>query len=375
MEVAAVKFSQQMLELTIHYQLKNFELDISLQAGRELLALFGPSGSGKSLTLQAVAGLVNPDSGQIKLNGQVVFDRSRGINLPPQERGVGYVMQDYTLFPHLSVAENIGYGLRGQSKQETRRAVADMLDLIKLIGFAGRRPQELSGGQQQRVALARALVTNPNILLLDEPFSALDGPTRAQLRLELRQLLAQFSIPTLLVTHDVAEANILADRVAVYDEGQLLQVGAPTEIMHHPASLQVANLTGTENCFTGEVLAVKENGLELSLGPLVLDTPVYPFGVGQKVCCCLRPEQVLMLRADREPNRYTNVTRGRIVSIMTDGLSFTVRLRLLGERLNPDRAHDLTVALPLHVYESLGPEVGQVWPVSLKQSAIHLIGG
>jgi ABC-type Fe3+/spermidine/putrescine transport system ATPase subunit len=282
-------------------------------------------------------------------------------------------MQDYTLFPHLSVAKNIAYGLRGQSKQEIRRAVAEMLDLIQLADFAGHCPDELSGGQKQRVALARALVTNPKILLLDEPFSALDGPTRAQLRLELRQLEAQVQIPILLVTHDLAEANILANRIAVYHEGQLLQVGSPSEIMHHPANLEVSRLTGTQNCFAGQVMAATEKGLRVAAGPLILETPFYPFAVGQKIHCCLRPEQVIMLRPGRDVSHRTNLIKGKIVSIVTDGLSFDLKLCLIGQRLCPEKAYDLTIALPLHVYESLAPRVGQVWQVSLKQSAIHLM--
>lgn len=362
-----------MLDLTIRHRLKKFELNISLQADRELLALFGPSGAGKSLTLQAVAGLMRPDSGVIRLGETVVFDSRTGLNLPPQQRHVGYVTQDYTLFPHLSVAKNIAYGLRGRPKQEIRRAVAEMLDLIELVDFSDHRPDELSGGQKQRVALARALVTNPKILLLDEPFSALDAPIRAQLRLELRALQQQLQIPTLLVTHDLAEANILADRIAVYEAGAILQVGTPSEIMHHPANLHVARLTGTQNYFAGKVTRVTEAGLHIAIGPLMVQTPYYPFAVGQTVHCCLRPEQVIMLQADRDTSRYTNIVTGKIVSIMTDGLSFEVQFRLAAGRLHPERRCDFTVVLPLHVHESLSPEVGQVWQVSLKKSAIHVM--
>jgi molybdate transport system ATP-binding protein len=318
-----------MLDLTIRHRLKNFELNISLQVDQELLALFGPSGSGKSMTLRIVAGLVRPDFGHISIDETVVFDSQTGLNLPPQQRHVGYVMQDYTLFPHLTVAQNIAYGLRGRSKQEIQGAVAEMLDLIQLADFADHRPNELSGGQKQRVALARALVTNPKILLLDEPFSALDGPTRAQLRLELRQLQTQVKIPTLLVTHDLAEANILADRIAVYQQGCLLQVGSPAEIMRQPANLAVARLTNTQNCFAGEVKAVTGQGLRVAVGPLLLDTPVYPFQVGHKVQCCIRPEQVIMLRSGKAGKYRPNLVRGKIVSIMTDGLSFSLRLCLV----------------------------------------------
>jgi len=362
-----------MLTLTIRHRLKDFELDVSLQAGQELLALFGPSGAGKSMTLQIVAGLVRPDAGRVSIDDTVVLNSQTGLNLPPQQRHVGYVMQDYTLFPHLTVAQNIAYGLRGQPKPAINRTVNHMLDLIQLTGYAHYSPNELSGGQQQRVALARALVTNPKILLLDEPFSALDGPTRAQLRHDLRDLQTRFKIPTLLVTHDLAEANVLADRIAVYHRGQIQQVGTPDEIMRRPANLTVARLTGTQNCFAGQVQAVTANGLQVAIDSLVLDTPAYPFEVGQTVQCCIRPEQVILLRPQKNRGSRKNVVRGQIVSIMTDGLSFTLQLRLVEQRLKPEQKYDVVVALPLHVYESLAPTVGQEWQVSLKQSAVHLI--
>jgi ABC-type Fe3+/spermidine/putrescine transport system ATPase subunit len=213
------------------------------------------------------------------------------------------------------------------------------------------------------------------VLLLDEPFSALDGPTRAQLRLELRALLTHFKIPTLLVTHDLAEANILADRIALYHQGQILQTGTPDEIMHRPTNLTVARLTGTQNYFAGRVIAVTGQGLQVAVGPLVLETPPYPFEAGANVQCCIRPEQVIMLRPDKATRQRKNVVQGRIISIMTDGLSFTLQLKLVEQRLNAEEKHDIVVALPLHVHESLAPEIGQVWQVSLKRSAIHVMAG
>ena len=362
-----------MLKLTLHRQFPKFTLDISLQVDREVVALFGPSGAGKSMTLQMVAGLVGPDAGRISIGEQVIFDGKARLNLPPQQRHLGYVMQDYTLFPHLTVGQNIAYGLRGQTKVEIERAVAEMLTLIQLSGFAGHRPAELSGGQKQRVALARALVTEPRALLLDEPFSALDGPTRAQLRLELRELLTRLRIPTLFVTHDLAEANILADRIAVVHQGRLLQVGTPFEIMRRPADLTVARLTGTQNCFPGQVRGITPKGLQVSVGPLQLDVPFYPFKAGDQVQCCIRPEQVIMLRAGKELQQRSNVVRGQVVSIMTDGLGYSLQLALVGQRLCREKSYDLIVVLPLHVYESLAPAVGQIWQVSLKQRAIHLM--
>ncbi len=362
-----------MLTLDIYHCLEKFTLDLSFEIEQELVALFGASGAGKSLTLQAIAGLFRPEQGRISLNGQVVFDHKQKIDLPPQRRHVGYVMQDYTLFPHLTVGQNIGYGLRRRPKLEIKRVVGDMLDLIQLTGFGNRSPAELSGGQKQRVALARALATNPSILLLDEPFSALDGPTRAQLRLDLKAWQTQLKVPTLLVTHDLAEANILADRVAIYQQGKLLQMGQPTEVMRRPAHVGVAYLTGNTNCFSGEVVAVDNEKLQVAVGSLMLDTPLYPYTVGQTVTCCIRPEQVLMLRPKNQNPERANVARGKIVSIMTDGLGFSLQLLLEGARLHPRQPFDLTVILPLHVFETLNPQVDQAWSISLKREAIHLI--
>jgi molybdate transport system ATP-binding protein len=363
-----------MLALTVSHKLGKFGLNLSLNVEQELVALFGPSGAGKSMTLQMVAGLVAPDEGRISINGRVVFDTEQQINLPPQQRRAGYVMQDYTLFPHLSVAQNISYGLRRNgSKRQIQRAVDEMLELIQLPGFANHRPDELSGGQQQRVALARALVTNPDVLLLDEPFSALDGPTRIQLRSDVRQILEQISIPTLLVTHDLAEANLLAERIAVFNKGEILQLAPPAEIMRRPATLEVAQLTGTQNCFTGMVQAMTNRGGQVMVGALLLNTPSYPFVVGELVQCCIRPEHVLLLRSNQNLSRYTNVVQGEIISIVTDGLSYTLQLCLVDERLGTDKSFDVVVTLPLHVYDSLTPTVGEIWHVSLKQKSIHLL--
>ncbi len=364
-----------MLALELLQPLKEFTLDISFQMERELVALFGPSGSGKSMTLQMIAGLQRPTRGRISICGQTVFDSSRRLDLPPQARQVGYVMQDYTLFPHLSVGQNIGYGLRRKklSAAEVRREVDRMLELIQLPGFFDDRPRELSGGQQQRVALARALITRPAVLLLDEPFSALDAPTRAQLRADVRALQTHINIPTLLVTHDLAEASLMADRIAVYHRGRLLQLGRPADIMHRPAALEVAHLTGAHNCFSGRVVAKTGADMQVAVGPLLLHTGIFPPAVGQPVTCCIRPEQIILLRDQRPSAAYPNVVETRIALVMTDGLSFHLYLELVGERLLPGQNHDLLLHLPLHVFERLRPQVGQTWPVSLKPSAIFVL--
>jgi ABC-type Fe3+/spermidine/putrescine transport system ATPase subunit len=328
------------------------------------------------MTLQMVAGLVGPLQGRIKINDRLVFCDENRINLPPQQRRVGYVMQDYTLFPHLSVGDNIGYGLRLRRWSKTRRVevVQQMLDLVQMSGFIDYRPDQLSGGQKQRVALARALIMQPDVLLLDEPFSALDAPTRAQLRADLLELLRTIGRPVLLVTHDLAEASMLADRIAVYDRGRILQLAKPAEVVNRPASLEVAELVGMQNCFAGMVRKVSDIEMKVAVGPLLLRMPSRPFSVGQRVTCCIRPEQVILLRPGRpDRNAYINVVQVGITTVMTDGFSFTLRLRLSQGRLLPEQSHDLVVKLPLHVYETLQPASGQEWSVALKPTALHLI--
>src|SRR5215210_1570247 len=214
-----------MLDLAIEKRLGAFHLRPSFAIGRELLVLFGHSGSGKSLTLQAIAGLVRPDAGCIAIDGRAVFDAARGLDETPQRRGVGLVVQDYALFPHLSVRDNVAFGLDRLRPAERRARVAELVKLLELDGLEDRRPAQISGGQAQRVALARALAPRPRLLLLDEPFSALDSAIRVGLRRELARLKRELDLTIVFVTHDLREAFNLADRVAVYDHGHVLQVG------------------------------------------------------------------------------------------------------------------------------------------------------
>jgi molybdate transport system ATP-binding protein len=214
-----------MLEVGIYRPLDGFTLDVSFVAEAPITVLVGPSGSGKTLTLRAVAGVFTPDAGRIVLDGVPLFDSERGIDLAPQARRVGYVPQQYALFPHLNVQENVGFGLRGVDASERRRRIGDLLDLVSLTGMERRRPSELSGGQQQRVALARALIVQPRILLLDEPFSALDSGIRQPLRQSLLELQRTLGFRALLVTHDPADAAIAGQRLA-FERGQILETAA-----------------------------------------------------------------------------------------------------------------------------------------------------
>jgi molybdate transport system ATP-binding protein len=199
--------------------------------------LFGPSGSGKTTVLRCLAGLERPEQGEIRLGTKVWFDSARAVNLPPQARDIGYLFQDYALFPHLTVEQNVAYGLRGPAADRSRR-VLELLDMLRLHDLGRRYPGHLSGGQQQRVALARAVARRPALLLLDEPLSALDGPTREQLRGELRRWLTALNVPTVVVTHERIEALTLVDVVIVMDGARVCQTGSPETVFARPSSVE-----------------------------------------------------------------------------------------------------------------------------------------
>ncbi|MDO8673275.1 MAG: ABC transporter ATP-binding protein, partial [Dehalococcoidia bacterium] len=261
------------------------DVTMVVEAG-ERIALLGPSGCGKTTTLRLIAGFEKPDRGNIEIGDVVVADAASGRWIPPERRGVGMVFQDYALFPHLSVAENVGFGLAKLPRAKKEARVDDMLQLVGLSGLGGRNPHQLSGGQQQRVALARALAPNPIVLLLDEPFSNLDAELRAQMRDEVVHILSSIGATALLVTHDQQEAFAFADRVAVLHEGRLEQMDTPWNLYHSPATKFVANFVGQASFLP---VIVQSNGLlsELGLLPLATSLPG-----GSRLEILLRPESV-----------------------------------------------------------------------------------
>ncbi len=366
-----------MLEIGVTLRLTEFSLDFQIEALEGITVLFGPSGSGKSLTLQCVAGLVRPDEGRIVVGGEVLFDSRAGVELPPQRRRVGYVPQDYALFPHVTVAQNIAFGLDGWPRDRVGQAVDEMLELMGLQGLAERRPRELSGGQQQRVALGRALVRRPRVLLLDEPFAALDTPVRAQLRQLVRDMQRLYPLPTLFVTHDLSEASFIGDQIAVIDRGKVHQVGAPNEIMMRPADLVVARAVGVKNILAGRVIDRGPEKLVVKTGDEVLLTPPYPFEIGELVYLCIRQERILFQLKDRQPKPRTNQLRVQIVGETSDGLNCTVFLETLKSQDATEGALggtvDLKVDLPVYVYERLDLARGQTWSVSIPPGAIQVI--
>jgi molybdate transport system ATP-binding protein len=263
-----------------------------------ITVLFGPSGSGKTTVLRCLAGLERPDEGSIWFGGEVWFDAAGRTCLPSRARNLGFVPQDYALFPHLSVERNVAYGLDQLPAGERQQRVAEAMDWLGLAGLEKRAPRELSGGQQQRVALARAVVRRPRLLLLDEPLAALDAPTRQRLRGELRQLLAQLGIPTLLVTHDRTEAVALGDDLVVMDHGEIVQQGTVPEVFSRPATPAVAGALAVETIEVGTIVG-RENGLlSVAVGTarLIALDPALPADA-TRVLVCIRAEDVVLTGA------------------------------------------------------------------------------
>ncbi len=233
-----------------------FSLDIEFQAAAGVTVLFGPSGAGKTLTLDSIAGFVKPDAGRILLDDDILFDGAAGVHLRPQARRCGYVFQNYALFPHMSLRANLEFAAERLPRLERHRKVKDMLERFHISPVAGRKPREVSGGEKQRCSIARALIGNPRLLLLDEPARGLDAPLRAELYDVLRQVRGDFNLPILLVTHDLEECFELADQMLVISQGRTVQSGPPRKILDHPASVDVARLLGIVNLFEAEIVAL-----------------------------------------------------------------------------------------------------------------------
>jgi len=369
------------IAVSIAKRLPGFTLDVCWEAEEAVVTLFGPSGAGKSLTLQCLAGLVRPDTGRIVVDGRTFDDTTRGVHLAPQARRLGYVFQGYALFPHLSVAENVGFGLRARPRAERRRRTRDVLERLGLEDLAARRPRELSGGQQQRVALGRALAPDPAVLLLDEPLSALDAPLRRQLRADLAGLLREWGKTVVLVTHDLAEAYQLGDRLVVYDAGRVVQVARKTELLSRPASETVARLMGVRNIVRGTVVKASADRIEITWrGQTVeaVNSPAQPYlaAPGTPVAFYVRPEYVRLIRKDRggpDPVHHVNVLEGAIVGEVDQGTTWTLLFRLDAPGAPSQGAFDLEIEIPKLVHEILDVGRDRAWRVSMHRGALQVL--
>jgi putative spermidine/putrescine transport system ATP-binding protein len=300
--------------------------------GGELIALLGPSGCGKTTLLRVVAGFIQQSAGRVVIGDRPIDE------LPPNRREIGIVFQNYALFPHMTVAENIAYGLaaRGESREVQSARVGEMLAIVQMSNFADRKPKQLSGGQQQRVALARAWAIRPRILLLDEPFAALDKNLRLDMQIEIKRLQRQFALTAIMVTHDQDEAMAIADRIAVMSQGKIEQLGAPVEIYDEPASLFVNSFIGSSNLLDAKVEAF-DGGLyrvALTAGATWSVRSERRFAVGDRVSVSVRPEQ-MMLTEQAAPDRFP--------------VALKLRLPIGGELIHDVTAQNgasLKVALP-----------------------------
>jgi molybdate transport system ATP-binding protein len=348
-------------------------LDVVLDsAPGELLALVGPSGSGKSTILRTIAGIYSPREGNITVNGQTWLDSARGVTLSSRERSTGFVFQHYALFPHLSALDNVMQAMGHIPAGERRERARRLLDRTNLAGLEDRRPARLSGGQQQRVAVARALARDPKVLLLDEPFSAVDQITREKLHEELATLRRELNLPIILVTHALDEAVALADRMCILHRGTTLQAGEPSRLIAQPASPLVARLVGLKNIFEAEIVghdADRRFTVIRWSGQLLEAAHAPQFAVGSRVAWSIPPTRILLHRRDR-PSRgdHENPIAGTIVRCLRLGDMTAIALSIVsGER------SDLFFNVPTHVAQRNGIEPGAEASVSLLAEGIHLM--
>jgi molybdate transport system ATP-binding protein len=332
--------------------------------GPPVTALFGPSGAGKTTVLRAVAGLERT-AGHVRV-GDEVWDDGRRVFVPARRRRVGYLFQEHALFPHLSVEANVVYGLRRLPRAERPERAREALAAAGAGHLTERRVDQLSGGEAQRVALARALAPRPRLLLLDEPLSALDAPTRLRLRTDLRATLLAQRVPTLLVTHDRTEALALADRVAVLVDGRVRQVGSPQEVFERPADPEVAAVVGVETAAPGTVLGAADGLARVDVsGRTVTAVPPRPLPVGAHVLVCIRAEDVALHPSDAAPaGSPRNVLPGAVVTAVDEGPLVRVQL-------------DVGFALHAYVTRPAAAELdlrpGLAVVAAVKSPAVHLV--
>jgi len=356
------------LDAAFTKRLRDFELTVNFAAdAASTLVLVGETGSGKTTVLNVLAGFLSPERGRIVLDGEVYVDSDRNVAVAPYLRPIGYVFQDYALFPHLTALDNVAFGLRSQGVdgRAARQRARAALEQLGIDDLADSRPAGLSGGQQQRVALARALILRPRLLLLDEPLSALDLQTRQQTRSELRRILSELSCITVLVTHSAFEAMAFGQRIAVLDRGRIAQMGSREELLTHPRSNYVAGLMGV-NLFRGRVVAGQGNGLaavETAEGRLNISVE----GAAGEIFVAIDPHEVTIHTAPPTGSAQ-NVFSGRIVELVPE-LPFGERLRVILDTRPP-----LVAQITVRAAQTLGLREGMAVYASFKATAVNVYG-
>lgn len=356
-----------LLTVRVERRLGAFHLDVQIETGPGITVLYGHSGSGKSQTLRSIAGLVRPDNGRIVFGERVLFDSSGGIDLQPHERSLGLVTQGNTLLPHLDVQANIEFGIRDLSRPERSARTAELLALLGMEGFERRKPRSLSGGQQQRVALARALARRSRLLLLDEPFSALDDSLRNAMRRELLRLRTELGLTILFVTHDLREAHFLADRIAVFDGGRVLQLGTRDEVFRRPASRRVGELTGVANIWNGVVTASDSESVTVDVEGALLRALPASLAPGERVDVMVRAERVNLRRDMQASSSRRNTLPASIVAEFAYGSSHVLQMQ-------PEGAGPrIEVEIAARPYEVLGIPGRRLFNVEIDPADVHLV--
>jgi len=357
------------LRIDIEKRLDTFHLQARLEVGTEILVLFGPSGAGKTQTLSAIAGLMTPDAGEIMLDDKLFFRKRRtgpAVNLPARKRRVGFVFQHYALFPHLTALENVAYAL--WRKPNAHQRAMELLERMHLTHVARHYPHEMSGGQQQRVAIARVLAAQPEVLLLDEPFSALDLSMRERLQQELRILQAELGLVAICVTHNLDDAFAIGHRLAVMREGQVTQVGPIESVFRRPASPKVLEILGIRNVFHARVVARTPAGLFLDWEGLRLEAPLQPISVGERVTAYIRPEDVKVLYPNRPVTSAVshNQVDGKVVGKQPHSNFQTLRVAL-------PNGHEVEVRFPTYTYTPLSLTPGEEIRLSLRKEGLVIL--
>ncbi|MGD0152733.1 MAG: ABC transporter ATP-binding protein [Thermacetogeniaceae bacterium] len=359
-----------MLKVRIRKNLPGFNLDVAFAVNQEILAVIGPSGSGKTMTMLCIAGLIQPDEGYIRLNSKVLYDSDSGLNLPPQQRRVGFVFQNYALFPHLTVRDNIAFGIRHLSRQEVEDRVWRLLDKMHIQELGHRYPRQLSAGQQQRVALGRALAPEPEVLLMDEPFSALDTYVKEQLERELLALQHFYQGNILFVTHDLSEGYKLSSKIAVYESGRILQCDSKQQVIAAPANRAVARLTGVRNLMAGAVVEIEDSSVWVAVPELggrlrVTIRDAAQLAIDQQVTIGIRAEYVQV--ADHLDE---NTFLGKVSQAVEGVASINYSVRVHG---TATAGHDLEASLSKS--EAPPIPIGQSCYLRLPPDRLCMIGG